>query len=246
MYSRTAIPTKDRPGNVSLAIMSVALNLGPDDELFLYDDGDRPASSDYGVRFALDIAVQRGASVVIRRGKANGIGKARALMLEDALSDNMRLLRMVDDDVVMPTSAWESVWHLLSIVRTAQYVVPSIALANNEAGIEGFGKIGRATGSHDQQFVLGKTGHSDVVGGAWTNDIALDLTRFDVQSAIDRLRSGPPVVEDYVLTAPLRGLICHDATIWHCMSPDQGERAWNSAALAYLRKSLSTNGGTNA
>jgi len=240
MSIRVAIPTKDRPGNVSLAIASVALHLGDGDELFLYDDGDRPATSDYGTRFALDIATQRGVRVVVKRGKAYGISKARAKILRDAQKDGVEWLRMVDDDIVIPADAWKAVWEALVTEAESQYVVPTIALANNEAGIEKFGQVLESTSVHDQQFVMGKSGNSRVSGGAWTCDIAMDLINIDLDAAIIRLLAGPPVVEDYVLTAPLVGFVCYDATVWHCMSPDQGERAWNSAALAYLRKSLST------
>lgn len=235
MRARIAIPTRDRPGNLSLAIMGVALHLSPDDELYLYDDGDRPAVSDYGTRFALDIATQRGAKVTVVRGKPHGIAKARAKILDDAMSDEVRYLRMVDDDIVIPQWAWINVWSVLGSNVDAQFVVPTVRLGNNEAGIDGFGKE-----NADPQFRIGGRGVAKLHGGAWTCDIALDLSRFDVAAAIQRLRSGPPVVEDYVLTAPLTGYVTYDSEVWHCMSPDQGERAWNSAALAYLRKSLST------
>lgn len=234
---RVAIPTKDRQGNVALAISSVALHLGRSDELFLYDDGDRPAISDYGTRFALDIALQRGARVEIIRGKPQGIAKARARILKDAFSDRIQFLRMIDDDIVVPASAWDRVWRALSIPG-AQYAVPTIRLANNEAGIDKFGQVQTASSVHDSQFVLGGTGIHQMPGGAWTCDIALNLYSFDVERSISDLASGPPVVEDYVLTSPLMGYVDYEAEVWHCMSPDQGERAWNSAALAYLRKQL--------
>lgn len=234
MGIRVAIPTKDRPGNVSLAIMGVSQHLGPRDELFLYDDGDRPATSDYGTRFALDIATQRGAKVIVIRGKAQGIAKARASILRDAQRDGVSCLRMVDDDIVVPLKAWLNVWGTL-IANDADYAVPTVRLANNEAGISGFGKASKEI---DQQFVIGGRGNERVTGGAWTCDIAMNLGKFDVKAAIQRLENGPPVVEDYVLTAPLNGYVTYDSEVWHCMSPEQGERAWNSAALAYLRKSL--------
>ena len=239
MCARVCIPTRDRPGNISLAIMGVALHLYPDDELFLYDDGDRPATSDYGVRFALDIATQRGVKVTIVRGKPHGIAKARAKILSDAMSDGVRYLRMVDDDIVIPQWAWINVWNVLGSNADAQFVVPTIRLANNEAGIEKFGQVAESTSVHDAQFVIGGRGVAKLHGGAWTCDVAFDLSRFDVSAAISRLENGPPVVEDYVLTAPLTGYVTYDSEVWHCMSPDQGERAWNGAALAYLRKSLS-------
>lgn len=239
MRARVAIPTKDRPGNVSLAIMGLALHLSPDDELYLYDDGDRPATSDYGVRFGLDIATQRGAKVVVVRGTPHGIAKARAKILEEAKRDGVKWLRMVDDDIVVPLKAWYNVWDMLGATLFASYVVPTIRLANNEAGIEKFGQVTEATSIHDMQFVTGATGIARMPGGAWTCDIAMDLARFDVDAAVKRLREGPPVVEDYILTAPLTGYVTYDSEVWHCMSPDQGERAWNSAALAYMRKSLS-------
>jgi glycosyltransferase involved in cell wall biosynthesis len=234
---RVAIPTKDRQGNVALAISSVALHLGRADELFLYDDGDRPAISDYGTRFALDIALQRGARVEVIRGKPQGIAKARARILKDAFSDRVQYLRMIDDDIVVPASAWDRVWRALGIPG-AQYAVPTIRLANNEAGIEGFGKVKESSSVHDSQFVLGGTGVHRMPGGAWTCDIALNLYKFDVEKSISDLSMGPPVVEDYVLTAPLIGYVDYEAEVWHCMSPDQGERAWNSEALAFLRKQL--------
>ncbi len=237
MPVRVAIPTKDRPGNLALAISSVGTLLGPSDTLVLYDDGDRPATSDYGTRFALDIALQRGARVEVIRGKPQGIAKARARILKDAFSDRVRLLRMVDDDIVVTPTAWERVWRLLNL-PDAQYGVPTIRLSNNEAGIEKFGKVPEATSVHDSQFVLGGTGIHRMPGGAWTCDIALDLYKFDVEKSISDLVLGPPVVEDYVLTSPLIGYVDYEAEVWHCMSPDQGERAWNSAALSYLRGQL--------
>lgn len=238
MPYRVAIPTKDRAGNVALAITNVAMHLKPGDELVLYDDGHRPATADYATRFALDIATQLGASVEVKRGKPAGIAAARAKILKDAHRDRVQYLRMVDDDIILTEAAWKKVWQTLTDVKDAQYAVPIIGLSNNEAGVERFGDVPEDSAVHLQQFVLNGSGVHRIKGGAWTCDIAMDLYTFDVQQAIFDLTNGPKVVEDFVLTAPLTGYVDRSALVWHVMSDAQGQRAWNSLALQYLRQQI--------
>lgn len=236
---RVAIPTKDRPGNVSLAIASVAQLLRPVDTLVLYDDGHRPATADYATRFALDIALQLGARVEVIRGKPQGIHMARVHMLRDAAEDivHTRFL-MVDDDILMNRHALKSMHKVLDNDDTLDYSVPIIGLSNNEANVERFGDVSEATSTHNQQFVLNGSGVHRIEGGAWTCAIMFDMQRFNPYSAISRLENGPSVVEDYVLTRPLNGAVDRSALVWHVMSPEQGLRDWNGRALAYLRKQL--------
>lgn len=235
---RIAIPTKDRPGNVALAVSNAAMQLRSGDDLVLYDDGHRPASSDYATRFGLDIALQLGASVEIKRGKPAGIAFARAKILKDALADDIRFLFMIDDDILITQSVYKAMLDVLHTKPEAQYAVPIIGLANNEAGVERFGDVPEATSTHNQQFVLNGSGIHRIQGGAWTCAILMDLHSFDVEKSISSLINGPSVVEDYVLTNPLIGYVDRSALCWHVMTPDQGLRDWNGKALAYLRKTL--------
>lgn len=233
---RVAVPTKDRPGNLSLALLSTAQWLTKDDELWLYDDGDRPATADYATRFALDLAVQRGAGVVIKRGKPLGIAAARAHILQDAIDAVLDDLLMVDDDVIVSKDCKKKLLLTLSEHEDAEYVVPVIALANNEAGVAGFANTG--DNAPHPQYVLCAKGTKLIEGGAWTCAVLFDLYRFDAQEAVERLLNGPKVVEDYTLTAPMRGYVNREAVAWHCMTPEQGSRSWETLALEELRKQV--------
>lgn len=234
---RIAIPTKDRPGNVAFSVLSAAQNLEPGDELIIYDDGNRPAGSDYSFRFALDVAVQRGVNAEVRRGKPHGIRDARIKMLNDALGEGVLDFMMLDDDIVIEHFTLSRMLHTFDDHADAEYVVPVIALANNEAGVQGFGKTSLQDATH-QQYVLGATGTERIRGGAWTCATWLRMDRFDVPGAIQRLAEGPPVVEDYALTAPMVGYVTFRAQVWHCMTPDQGARGWETMALEYLRSHM--------
>lgn len=237
---RVAVPTKDRSGSVGTALTCIGLQLEEGDELVLYDDGDRPSSADYLTRFALDMAMVRGANVIVKRGIPQGIGVARARMLEDAARDGVVYLVMVDDDAMLPAQTIPRLLNLFDDYPDAQYSCTVHALANNEAGVSRFGEVDEATSTHDQQFVLHGSGVRKIQGGAWTTTIALALERFDVLAAAKRLRAGPKVVEDYVLTHPLVGYVDRSLLVWHAMSPAQGLRDWDGKALAYLREQLST------
>jgi len=242
--------TKDRPGSFPLSCSALGLALSAGDELWVYDDGHRPASADYAGRFALDLAMQRDVSVVVKRGKPQGVHLARARALEEAKRDRVEILVMVDDDILVPEhtlASLEQAAHTSfkfdgSKPAWVQYTVPVIGLANNEAGVERFGEVADENRQHEQQFVLDGSGTRAVRGGAWTCCIVLNLGRFDVDEAVSRLRTGPSVVEDYVLTQPLRGIVKREALVWHVMSPEQGLRDWNGKALAYLREHLGGDG----
>lgn len=234
---RVAVPTKDRSGNLAVALTALAQSLRPNDELFLYDDGDRPATADYATRFALDMALRSGVSVRIVRGIAQGIAAARVNILMDALRDDTQSLLMVDDDIILSSSGVTKLYRVFDDYPDAQYSVPVIALANNEAGVTGFTKTSSRDASH-QQYVLGAKGAIRMDGGAWTCAILLNLDRTDLSGAISRLAHGPKVVEDYALTVPLIGYVQQEATVWHIMSNEQGERGWESLALEELRKQI--------
>ena len=238
MYLYAAVPTKDRPGNVALALTALALELPEDSTLALYDDGHRPATADYATRFALDLAVQRGVNVEVKRGKPQGINQARANMLVDAGTRGFEQLWMVDDDIVSPQGSLLKLQQVLKAIPEAQYSVPVIGLANNEAGVDRFGEVDEATSTHNQQFVLNGKGLHPIVGGAWTCSILFDLKRIDAIECAQRLRAGPKVVEDYQLTQPLKGYVDRSLIAWHCMTPEQGDRNWHSYALAWVREQL--------
>lgn len=236
---RIVIPTKDRPGNVALAIQALALQVEPDDEIVLYDDGERPACTDYGTRFALDIATIRGAQVYVKRGFAQGIHMARSEMLADAQKAGVKQLFMVDDDIVLEPGGLNQLRRDIE-TPDAQYFVPVIALANNEAGAKGYDPVVGST--RHQQWDLTRVDTERIHGGAWTCAILLDLERIDVKKAINDLVTGPSVVEDYTLTVDLVGYIDYSVTVWHCMTSDQGDRGWEGRALAELRRMISRKG----
>jgi hypothetical protein len=180
--------------------------------------------------------MRRGASVVVKRGKSLGIAAARARILQDAIDAVLDDLLMVDDDVIVSKDCKKKLLLTLSEYEDAEYAVPVIALANNEAGVSGFANTGD-NASHPQ-YVLGANGTKPIQGGAWTCAILFDLYRFDAQEAVLRLLNGPKVVEDYTLTAPMRGYVNQEAVVWHCMTPEQGSRSWESLALEELRKQV--------
>lgn len=235
---RYVVPTKDRPGNLAMALAAITVDINAYDELVLYDDGERPAMADYGVRFALDIATQRGAKVVIQRGKPKGIAAARVKMLREAEQGPQSLLMMVDDDIILAPKATTRMLKVLDDEPDAQYVVPVIRLANNEAGVSGFTQTTLGRAPH-QQYAIDEATPKRINGGAWTCAILLDLDRFDAHEAITRIESGPQVVEDYRLTAPMVGYLQPRAWTWHCMTGEQGDRGWETRALEYLREETS-------
>ena len=235
---RLVMPTKDRPGSVGAALTCVALALEAGDELVLYDDGHRPATADYLARFALDLALQKGVAVAVKRGKPQGVHKVRANMLEDANLAGTAYLVMVDDDTMVTRSLLRRLVGMLEEDRSLQYAVPLIGLANNEAGLERFGDDSSVSATHAQQYEADGVGTKQIDGGAWTCAIALAMDRLDSGLLASQLRSGPSVVEDYVLTSKLHGAVDRGLIAWHAMTPAQGPRDWNGKALAYLRDSL--------
>lgn len=237
---RTAVPTLDRPGSLPLCLLTLALHLPSDSELVIYDAGTVAASREYGTRFALDLAVKRGLRVTIEKTGRTGIHMARAQMLRDAQAAGIARLLMVDDDIILPATEFSKLQVALD-KSSIVYAVPVIRLANNEAGVGEYDDPD-PTKPENQQYVVGRSGTKLVVGAAWTCAILFDLRRFDVPAAIERLVNGPPVVEDYTLTQSLEGEIVQHAEVWHCMTPDQGDRGWEGRALAYMRQQIGTRG----
>ncbi len=233
---RVAIPTKDRPGNLAACLTTLAVSLVPGDELFLYDDGDRPGTADYGTRFALDLALQRGVSVVIKRGKPNGIKAARVQILKDARHDGTVQLLMVDDDIIVDSTVIRQLTDALLDAPKIAYAVPVVALANNEAFVSNFSNTGPS--AEHQQFQLDGKGVVAVKYGAWTCAILLQLNRFDLDETISHLELGPEVVEDYQLTTPLPGVVHLESVVWHVMSRERPSNDWDSLALEELRKQI--------
>lgn len=243
---RVVIPTKDRSGSVSLATLALALDLPAGTDLHIYDDGLRSCVTDYGMRFALDLATERGVKVQVRRGRALGIHVARSRILFDAADEYVRELFMVDDDVIVPAGGIQKLRErlgqphkVLGSEELAQYVVGVAGLANNETGV-----IGSSSGGmpHQQRFERYSEDelhrYERMEGGAWTMCIGIAMGCVDAYDLARKLADGPGVAEDFVLTRGLVGLLDRSMLVWHCASPDQGSRDWDGRALAYLRKTL--------
>ena len=206
------------------------------EEVIIYDSGEVPSYSRDDVMIVCEALFKSGVDVQYIRAEAEGIGVARASLIEKASSS---VCLFLDDDVILPPDALENIYqHFIDPGRNNRegFVAPCCLIAADFLGVKGLRRdkitmkdLDPAT-TPDHALAYYDYAESFLAPVNYCGTQALMFDKNVAMKAVPTLyrwKKGQPREDTYLTSTIGKGWIVSDAQCWH-LETDRQSREWRN------------------
>ena len=205
-------------------------------EVIIYDSGEVPSYSRDDVMIVCEALLKSGVEVVYVRAEKEGIGYARASLIERAYFDTCLFL---DDDVLLPVDAMENIHqHYVDPDKNNRegFVAPCCLVAADFLGVKGLRRDKvhlddiNPKSTPDHMIPYYDYAESFLVPVRYCGTQALMFSKQRAMQALPTLydwKKGEPREDTYLTSSIGKGWIVSDAQCWH-LETDRQTREWRN------------------